>query len=85
MYIIDSSIAGNNKKSKFLTWGEENTLRIYSRKNESGVKQANQITGVLPIPILRENNKILSVAYSIVTNSLYVLIENSDLWVYFTK
>lgn len=62
-----------------MTAGEENTIRIFNREKSS------QITSVLPIPTINNKSQILSIAYCRTSNTLYVLIDNLDIWVYYTK
>jgi hypothetical protein len=69
----------SSKKDRILAIGEENIIRIYDADN------GNHITVVMPIPNVVEKSQILATTYSRKTNSFYVLLENNELWVYFTK
>ncbi len=69
-------------RNKLITLSEENTLRIYSKRKDT---KEVQVTSVLPIPVINESNRVLSIAYSPAVSLLYILIENSDIWLYYTK
>lgn len=82
IYTVHSNSADRKIHNKLLTLSEENTLRIYSKKADS---KEIQMTSVLPIPVINELNRVVSIAYSPRTALLYILIENNDIWLYYTK
>ena len=73
----------NKTRNKLLTLSEENTLRIYSRKKRAS--NEIQVTTVMPIPVINDRNKVMAIAYAPSVSLLYILIENSDLWLYYSK
>ncbi len=62
-----------------LTVSEENTVRIFHRD------QAYQLTVVLPIPVLNNKLRMLSIVYSRYYDIIYILLNNGQLWLYYTK
>jgi hypothetical protein len=62
-----------------LTVSEENTVRIFHRD------QAYQLTVVLPIPVLNNKLRMLSIVYSRHYDIIYILLSNGQLWLYYTK
>ncbi len=62
-----------------LTVSEENTVRIFHRD------QAYQLTVVLPIPVLNNKLRMLSIVYSRYYDIIYILLSNGQLWLYYTK
>lgn len=67
------------KNKRLITFGEENTIRIFRTDEPS------QITIIMPIPILNREIKIKSICYSRLNDTIYVLLTNDDLWIYYTK
>jgi hypothetical protein len=68
-----------NKSSRLITISEENSIRIFNRKN------ATQLTCVLPIPDINSLDQLHSIAYSRSVDTLYILLDNKDIWIYYTK
>jgi len=69
----------NNKSSHVFVCASDNSLRIYQTKN--GHKKCT----VLPPPELNLTNHALSIAYDRVGSIVYVLFNDTQLWVYVTK
>ena len=67
------------RSCRMITVSEENTIRIFNRD------QAYQLTAVLPIPILNNKLCMLSIVYSRYYDIIYILLSNSELWLYYTK
>jgi hypothetical protein len=63
-----------NKSSRLITISEENSIRIFNRKN------ATQLTCVLPKPDINSFQ-----AYSRSVDTLYILLDNKEIWIYYTK
>jgi hypothetical protein len=68
-----------NKSSRLITISEENSIRIFNRKN------ATQLTCVLPIPDINSLDQLHSIAYSRSVDTLYILLDNKEIWIYYTK
>ena len=67
------------KSSRLITVSEENSIRIFNKKN------ASQLTCVLPIPNMNSLDQIHSIVYSRSIDTLYVLLENKEIWIYYAK
>jgi len=68
-----------NKSSRLITISEENSIRIFNRKN------AAQLTIVLPIPDINSIDQLKSIAYSRNVDTFYILLDNKEIWIYYTK
>ena len=65
--------------SRLITISEENSIRIFQRKT------ANQLTYVLPIPNISTLDQIFSIIYCRSIDTLYILLENKEIWIYYAK
>lgn len=68
-----------NKSSRLITISEENSIRIFNRKN------ATQLTIVLPIPDINTVDQLKSIAYSRSVDTFYILLDNNEIWIYYTR
>jgi hypothetical protein len=68
-----------NKSSRLITISEENSIRIFNRKH------ATQLTCVLPKPDINSLDQLHSIAYSRSVDTLYILLDNKEIWIYYTK
>lgn len=83
IYVVSSNPNEQKTHSKLLTLSEENTLRIYSKKHHGSNEV--QVTSVMPIPVINDKNRVMAIAFAPSISLLYILIENSDVWLYYTK
>jgi hypothetical protein len=69
---------GKGKSTRVIASSEDNTVRIFNRDT------TRALTTVLPIP--KSNSaKIHSCMYSRNCNILYLLLDDNEIWLYFTK
>lgn len=75
---IDFDFA-KGKTCRMLIISEENTIRIFNRE------KACQMTAVLPIPKLNNKLKMVSIVYSRHYDIIYILLNNNEIWLYYTR
>lgn len=72
-------VSKEGKNTRVLACSEDNTVRIFNRDT------AKPLTTVLPIPKTSTSAKITCLAYCRSSNIIYLLLNDHEIWLYYTK
>lgn len=69
----------SDKSARVISCSDDGTIRLFKREN------AQLLSTILPIPKADFRAKILGIAYSRNSNTTYILLNDNDIWIYYTK